>query len=717
VKNALSPQEIRDKIMDPTSEFQRQIVEYLESVHIGEFLTGSKDEVEDQINIEKSENKKYQDPTQTLPDAPPSLCNDKACDNCLDCEALESWWEKFRKITDDLIFKSNVHTCRKQSDKKSDKKDRPGCINKHGNCKARFPRKIVDQTEVDPKTGALNIKKGEAWINTLTPALTYLLRCNTDVTSLLSGTAVKAIVAYISDYVSKPGLKTYSIFDTIKSVFTRNTEMLGGSLDQKEKARRLITQTVNSLTGKMEIGGPMAALYLLGNPDHYTSHKFVPVYWKNYVREVLKSWRSEEDLEDTIEEKLVIQKNKDGKYIGFSTVHDYMYRPKIFENITLYEWVQKSSRFKAPSSVKHDKITSEDELDLFNQESDKFKVINSNFDESGIEYSEDEDELNIHSDDEFIDEENLSDNETETDTESEVENNTNKNSYLFLKDHPLYKTHKAHFDDKKNNIIPNFVGGSLPRCDRGDREYYCATMLTIFKPWRSGKDLKLENYSWDETFNTYKFTEQQELYMKNFNVRYECNDARDDFSAQLKKGNTEELLPQWMNSDALDDIDSDHDFEGAEFGDDEPDNEEHIANKYSELGRTGKRNLAEMEATRISVTEAGWLDNSPNGLENIDKNPIQPDIIQQSSKWKASVDQERQKVLTKKAKNIPPKSQRNMSDPNENNVQVVDRSYLRKKFKAKLKADRTLIKTIVDDFSLNTEQERAFRIIANHSVE
>ncbi|KDR65460.1 hypothetical protein GALMADRAFT_43933, partial [Galerina marginata CBS 339.88] len=198
LKNALSPQEIRDRIMDPTSEFQRQIVEYLESVHIGEFLTGSKDEVEDQINIEKSENKKYQDPTQTLPDAPPPLCNNKTCDNCSDCEALESWWEKFRKITDDLIFKSNVHTCRKQSDKKSDKKDRPGCINKHGNCKARFPRKIVDQTEVDPKTGALNIKKGEAWINTLTPALTYLLRCNTDVTSLLSGTAVKAIVAYIS---------------------------------------------------------------------------------------------------------------------------------------------------------------------------------------------------------------------------------------------------------------------------------------------------------------------------------------------------------------------------------------------------------------------------------------------------------------------------------------------------------------------------------------
>ena len=73
---------------------------------------------------------------------------------------------------------------------------------------------------VDPLTGALMIKKGESWLNTFTPLITYLLRCNTDTTSLLSGTAIKAIIVYVvSDYVTKPGLKTYSIFDTIRRVF------------------------------------------------------------------------------------------------------------------------------------------------------------------------------------------------------------------------------------------------------------------------------------------------------------------------------------------------------------------------------------------------------------------------------------------------------------------------------------------------------------------
>ena len=79
---------------------------------------------------------------------------------------------------------------------------------------------------VDPATGALNMKKGEAWINTFSPLITYLFQCNTDTTSLLSGTAIKPTVAYMTDYVTKPGLNTYSMFDTIRQIFERNETLL-----------------------------------------------------------------------------------------------------------------------------------------------------------------------------------------------------------------------------------------------------------------------------------------------------------------------------------------------------------------------------------------------------------------------------------------------------------------------------------------------------------
>ena len=35
--------------MDPTSDFQKNIVEYLESVHICEFMAGTMDEIKEQV--------------------------------------------------------------------------------------------------------------------------------------------------------------------------------------------------------------------------------------------------------------------------------------------------------------------------------------------------------------------------------------------------------------------------------------------------------------------------------------------------------------------------------------------------------------------------------------------------------------------------------------------------------------------------------------------
>lgn len=76
------------------------------------------------------------------------------------------------------------------------------------------------------------------------------------------------------------------------------------------------------------------------------------------MTEVLKFWRSEENLDELVTEKLVIQKNR-GRFVGVSSVYDYMYRPKIYEDVTLYEWIQMSVRFKAPK--KHDTSISNNE--------------------------------------------------------------------------------------------------------------------------------------------------------------------------------------------------------------------------------------------------------------------------------------------------------------------------------------------------------------------
>jgi hypothetical protein len=104
-------------------------------------------------------------------------------------------------------------------------------------------------------------------------------------------------------------------------------------------------------------------------------------------------------------------------------------------------------------------------------------------------------------------------------------------------------------------VVPNFLPNTLPRSDRGDREYYCCTMLTLFKPWRSGKDLKMMSESWDKAFMTHEFTKRQREIMNYFNVRYECLDARDDYSAQRDKEDDERIRYSWATSDNLSTLD------------------------------------------------------------------------------------------------------------------------------------------------------------------
>ena len=245
IKDSVSPQRLRELIMDPSSPFQMKLVKYLESCHQGELMTGTLDDVKKQVD-EKKLQYYYKKPNETLPSPPPyKYINPKTrtCE-CKDCVSYADWYSTFLSDTDDILLCANVHICLESQTKSTDAapKSQPsiGCrSNSLGVCKARFPRPVFQQTFVDPTTGYLNLKKGESMMNSFTALVFYLFRCNTDVTSVLSGTAVKAVVAYISDYISKTPLKTYVVFDTIWCVFERNSELIGGFTTDKKRLERL----------------------------------------------------------------------------------------------------------------------------------------------------------------------------------------------------------------------------------------------------------------------------------------------------------------------------------------------------------------------------------------------------------------------------------------------------------------------------------------------
>jgi hypothetical protein len=297
-------------------------------------------------------------------------------------------------------------------------------------------------------------------------------------------------------------LKSYQIFSSVYDVFERNPNIWKESKSDGDAARKLILKMANTLTSKIELGGPMAAMYLLGQPDHYTSHDFVPLYWRQYMLAVVRAWDSMADVyedadpgpirtqssfnappaeperqhqgvengvrgddEDPTNSDRVVLTRTAGKFVSRSHVDDYKLRPSELDDVCMYEWVQCAVR----------------------------KPM------------------------------------------KEFKGNSVSNHYLYSEGHPLRDSHFVLFaSDRVHTVVPNFLGGYLPRKDSEDRDSYCCAMMSLFSPWHTGLELRSSDTPWADVFDGHTFSPVHHKIIDNLNIRYKCYDARDNYHAQMR---------------------------------------------------------------------------------------------------------------------------------------------------------------------------------------
>ena len=312
---------------------------------------------------------------------------------------------------------------------------------------------------------------------------------------------------------------------------------------------------------------------------------------------------------------------KKGKIVGLSPVQDYVHRAPELEHISLYEWIRCYKREKIRQRKKR-QGTEEDKAaasDIVPEEN-----AASNGDE--LDASFQSIQLEVESD-------------VEINPGPAGSRNKSKNQYRFTKNHPLHETHVTRFVSDNMLRVPNFVGASLPRCDQGDREYYCCSMLTIFKPWQSGLDLKRSQMvSWDEEFTSHKFSDFELTIMKNLNIWYECLDARDDYRAQLKKGFSQAFLGSWTTEgDEIDCEDHEVGPTMVEFDD--------LPEDPVSMGPKHRKRLKETEAINSLLMSVGWTE--PVCFD-FQKPNFQPERVFPGSIWEREVDRKKQEILDKK---------------------------------------------------------------------
>ena len=697
IRGAPSPQEIRERIMNPDSEFRKNLITYLESCHQGELFDATTSDMAIEIETMRQRGL-WSDPKNDLPLPPPPPCDlSTHTVDCSKCTTTNSWRNHFKRTVNLLLMTCNRHNCFIKDEKGI---SRSSCILKgKGVCKARFPRPLVQNTAFDPETGSLNMRHREPWINTINPILTYLFGCNTDVTCLLSGTAVKAVIAYITDYTTKPKLKTYAIFDTLRSTIKANQKLVTDDKDAPEKTRKLMTQIVNQLTARMEIGAPLASLFLLGKKDWYSSHTFIPFFWNRYYRYILGSETCWTDPDN--DERVLIRRGANmSSLIALSGVEDYIYRPTQYESMSLYDWCRRAT--KHTLSLKQ-----RENIRQHREAVSRLAAGLSASDTYVFDEQEENDEISDYS--EYSDKDN-----TEKLTHPGLPTLINQTEITtFLPDHPQADTHGIRVADDSQFLVPNFLGPPLPRKDVSDRELYCSAMLCLFKPWRSASHLRSDGVTWSSTFDSYVFTPRQLQLMNHFNLKYECNDARDNFSQQ-RNLKLRDLFNAWGNATMINGTDVLEDIDPMAAYDDMVG----LASVCNSDNLTGpKYNHYDNQMTNVEtkMNELGWTHSVPTFNTKTEFKSQLGSVY-----WNNLVKITRQAIIeARRAKSTMITELTNTWG--DYSVYVGEgyariRSYLRKGCRLRSLSDKQMINELVTEFQLNKEQERAFCIIANHLV-
>ncbi|THH26548.1 hypothetical protein EUX98_g7646 [Antrodiella citrinella] len=517
IEGALSPQQLRDQLRTGDyASFERDFIAWLENCQRGEFSTSSEEDIAETIRRKKENPMQvadpYNDPTMCLPEKPPSF----SCDS-----ERDEWVRRMDETTDEIVYHSNRHS----------RNHGYGC-KKHPNdeCRARYPRELIPTSYIERETGHVFLKKLEAWINTYHPLMAYVLRCNGDVTSLLSGTLIRAIIAYVCDYITKSTLKTHAVFEAVLTVLRKRDDMFGQTPSRRDAARRLLVKIVNALTARKEVGGPMIAHELLGNPDHYTNEYFKVVYWFAYVRAIAVDTdtviNSSHQLRPTeaTDERVVLNVSKHS-VVGSTKLDDYRYRPRYLEHLSLYEFLSKTHCKRIENSDRK-------RMESFASQVPARRV--------GKPVGQ-----------------TRQGGQRVTPTEPVLDRGK---CYQLDPRHPLVGTHCLYVLAADSEAVVNFMGGALPRMKTDDIEFYSMCMMTLFAPhgWRHGSTLKGPHASWELAWKTCEFDHASRAIMANVNVLHECYDARDDLASRRKaSGSSEALLsaPSMLTSEELEQLD------------------------------------------------------------------------------------------------------------------------------------------------------------------
>ncbi|KAJ7233267.1 hypothetical protein B0H12DRAFT_1001846, partial [Mycena haematopus] len=143
---------------------------------------------------------------------------------------------------------------------------------------------VVPVSTFDPETGEMTLRCLDGLVNNFNTTILESIRCNMDIKFIGSGPAAKAILYYITDYITKTQLQAHVAYAALEMAVNRLGEYDPDADDLMTRAKRLLQKCAHSMIAKQELSAQQVVSYLMDFEDHFTSHKFKHLYWTGFEK-------------------------------------------------------------------------------------------------------------------------------------------------------------------------------------------------------------------------------------------------------------------------------------------------------------------------------------------------------------------------------------------------------------------------------------------------
>ena len=348
------------------------------------------------------------------------------------------------------------------------------------------------ESSVDPETGQINLRCLDGLVNNFNATILEAVRCNMDIQFIGSGESAKAMIYYITDYITKSQLKSHVAYAALQAAVKKCEDMDDSDGDFTVRSKRLLQKCAYALVSHQELSAQQVASYLMDYEDHFTSHKFNCLYWasferfierqdteKLYERTVTETRDgdvnggnadmnagvgetdetnlanvverpSETSADEEEDEEVSIRVDGSGNIsVLADQICDYTLRPLELEAMSLWDFVAKTEKLYAGK-----RDASRPSID-----EDANEDIDTNPDGQGCDNGSDPENQN-----------------------TQIHGSKAGERFRFLPEHKEYGLKCIRL--REVDVVPVPIGPALPRRDdQGSRVQYCRLMVILFKPW------------------------------------------------------------------------------------------------------------------------------------------------------------------------------------------------------------------------------------------